>query len=437
MDTQMIFNAIIIVLLIILIVLQRFGQRGSDPGQIELLLKKNAKEQREEVNSQLSSGATEQFKRFSEIGTSIQSTLQTSRTETNEQLSNFSGATQKTLQSNREESNKQLREFQEQMIQTLEAKMKSLQDSNEKRLEQMQGIVDEKLQKTLETRLTQSFETVGKHLESVQQGLGEMKGLAQDARSLKHALTNVKDRGTYGEVRLERLLEDILTTSQYEKNANIVDGKVVEFAIKLPGTGDAPLLLPIDAKFPIEDYNRLIAAEDKPEIERARKALIQSIRTAAKDISAKYILPPKTTNFALMFLPTEGLYAEVIRDATFFEELREKYKVIAVGATTLSAFLGSLQIGFKTLSIEKRSQEVWDTLSKVKLEFTRFEGALNTAHKQIKTAEGTLEKLSGTRMRAIERALRGVEELSEPEHTSLLDINDHGINHTEEVFTNE
>jgi len=437
MDSQMIFNIIIIVLLTILIVLHLVSRKKSDLSQIESLLKKNAKEQRDEVGSQLSAGATEQFKRFGEIGARIQSALQTSRIETNDQLGNFSEQTQKTLQRNREESNRQLREFQEQMISTLEVKMKSLQDSNEKRLEQMQGIVDEKLQKTLETRLTQSFETVGKHLESVQQGLGEMKGLAQDARSLKHALTNVKDRGTYGEVRLERLLEDILTTSQYEKNANISDGKVVEFAIKLPGNGETPLLLPIDAKFPIEDYNRLIAAEDKSEIESARKALIQSIRNSAKDISAKYVMPPKTTNFALMFLPTEGLYAEVIRDATFFEELREKYKVIAVGATTLSAFLGSLQIGFKTLSIEKRSGEVWDTLSKVKLEFTRFQGALNTAHKQIKTAEGTLERLSGTRMRAIERALRNVEELNGSDVTNLLDLNDIDIDDIEEVNARE
>ena len=422
MNVQIILNIAIIILLLILIALQLIGSKKSDLSELEAVLKKNAKEQRDEVNSQISSGATEQFKRFSEIGSSIQETLQKNREETNRELREQLELMGRANTNNFEKINT-----------TLEQKMKSLQDNNEKRLEQMQGIVDEKLQKTLESRLTQSFETVGKHLESVQQGLGEMKGLAQDARSLKHALTNVKDRGTYGEVRLERLLEDILTTAQYEKNANISEGRVVEFAIKLPGNGDTPLLLPIDAKFPIEDYNRLIVAEDKSEIERARKALIQSIRHAAKEISTKYIMPPKTTNFALLFLPTEGLYAEVIRDATFFEELREKYNIIAVGATTLSAFLGSLQIGFKTLSIEKRSEEVWNTLSKVKLEFTKFEGALNTAHKQIKTAEGTLEKLSGTRMRAIERALRSVEELAEPTHTDLLDLN----TNSEEVLTDE
>ena len=401
---------------------------------------KQLREFEEQIDKRLSEIQKSSMESNEKIRTNVTSMLQASRVETNERLGDFSTKldtrlsaigqqTQTTLKTGREESNKQISEFRQQLdarllsIQkqstennekvnaTLENKMKNLQESNEKRLEQMQGVVDEKLQKTLETRLTQSFETVGKHLESVQQGLGEMKSLAEDAKSLKNALTNVKDRGTYGEVRLERLLEDILAPSQYEKNAHITDGKIVEFAIKLPGNDDTPLLLPIDAKFPIEDYNRLMAAEEKVEIEASRKSLLQSIRRFAIDISAKYISPPKTTNFALMFLPTEGLYAEVIRDAAFFEELREKYKIIVMGATTLSGFLGSLQIGFKTLAIEKHSQEVWETLGKVKGEFKKFEGALSTAHKQIKTAEGTLEKLSGTRMRAIDRALRGVEEI--------------------------
>jgi len=389
MDMQIIFNIIIILLLVVTIFLL-FVKRGkNDILRIEKLLEQASEAQRETIQRQLSTATTEQFERFGHIQESVQ----------------------QTLMMNREETNNQLRVFSETINTTLEQKMKSLQESNEKRLEQMQGIVDEKLQKTLETRLTQSFESVGKHLESVQQGLGEMKSLAEDAKSLKNALTNVKDRGTYGEVRLERLLEDILAPSQFEKNAQIQDGKTVEFAIKLPGNDKTPLLLPIDAKFPIKDYNRLMAAEDKVEIETARKALLQAIRRFAIDISSKYIAPPKTTNFALMFLPTEGLYAEVIREASFFEDLREKYNIIVVGATTLSAFLGSLQIGFKTLAIEQHSQEVWETLGKVKGEFENFKGALNTAHRQIKTAEGTLEKLSGTRMRAIDRALRGVENI--------------------------
>lgn len=291
--------------------------------------------------------------------------------------------------------------------------MKSLQESNEKRLEQIQGVVDEKLQKTLETRLAQSFELVSKQLESVGQGLGEMKALAADAKSLKNALTNVKERGTYGEVRLEKLLSDILAPSQYEMNVEITNGKRVEFAVKLPGNGNTALLLPIDSKFPIEDYNRLIDAQDKQAIDEARRSLSIKIRSFAKDIHDKYIAPPKTTDFALMFLPTEGLYAEVVQNVALFEELRDKYKITAVGATTLSAFLASLQMGFKTLAIEQRTQEVWDTLRAVKSEFMKFEELLDKAQKQIQTADKTLGEIVGRRTRAINRTLRGVEELTE------------------------
>jgi len=236
-----------------------------------------------------------------------------------------------------------------------------------------------------------------------------MKSLAADARSLKNALTNVKDRGTYGEVRLERLLSDILTASQYEINAEIVAGRRVDFAVKLPGNGDSSLLLPIDSKFPIEDYNRILEAEDKAAIDAARKSFAARIRSFAKEIQEKYIAPPKTTDFALMFLPTEGLYAEVVQNPVLFEELREKYKITVVGATTLSAFLGSLQMGFNTLAIEQRSQEVWDTLREVKKAFEDFEKLLDTAHKQLQTADNTIEKLVGVRTRAINRALKTID----------------------------
>jgi len=424
MNEQIIFNTIIIILLTTIIISQRFGQKKSDVGQIESLLKKNTKEQREEISTQISSGTTQQFKLFSEIQSSVQQTLQLSRVETNEQLSNFSQQTQTTLGQNREETSKQLQEFSEQTTATLEKKINELQQSNEKRLEQMQGVVDEKLQKTLETRLTQSFELVGKQLDSVQQGLGEMKSLAADAKSLKNALTNIKERGTYGEVRLEKLLTDILAPSQYETNVEIADNKRVEFAIKLPGQGDHPLLLPIDSKFPIADYNRLLDAQDKETIESARRSLIAKIRLFAREINEKYIVPPKTTDFALMFLPTEGLYAEVVQNASLFEELRDKYKITVVGITTLSAFLSSLQMGFKTLAIEQRSQEVWDTLRTVKGEFFKFEGLLDKAHKQLQTADKTLEAIVGTRTRAINRALREVEELNEPAGLTLLDNHD-------------
>jgi len=412
---------------------------------------------REEVNKQLREFQTQidtQLSSIQQSGTESNDRINANVTKTlrdmNEQLGKFSvqldtrlssiqKQTQDTLQANREETNRQLREFQEQLDtrlssaqrantenieklnSTLESKMKSLQESNEKRLEQMQGVVDEKLQKTLETRLAQSFELVGKQLDSVQQGLGEMRNLAADAKSLKNALTNVKERGTYGEVRLEKLLSDILAPTQYEVNAEINDNKRVEFAIKLPGNDDTPLLLPIDSKFPIEDYNRLLDAEDKAAIDDARKSLAQKTRAFAKDIHDKYIAPPKTTDFALMFLPTEGLYAEVVQNAALFEELRDKYKVTAVGATTLSAFLSSLQMGFKTLAIEQRSQEVWDTLRTVKKSFGDFEALLDKAHKQIQTADNTLNEIVGRRTRAINKALKNVQELGETNNMKLLE----------------
>lgn len=449
-----IISSVIIFLLLVLIILQLVGRKKSDIGEIISLLKQTSEEQRDVVQKQISGGATEQFARFGVIQKSIQDTLSTNREEVNRQLGEFQvqvetklTSIQKTgtdsneqigrtvttaLQKSREEQNNQLHTFGEQVegrllslqranneniekiTLTLAQKIKELQESNEKRLEQMQGVVDEKLQKTLEIRLAQSFELVSKQLESVGQGLGEMKALAADAKLLKNALTNVKDRGTYGEVRLEKLLSDILAPSQYETNVEIANGKRVEFAVRLPGKGEEPLLLPIDSKFPIEDYNRLLEAEEKQAIDEARRSLTVKIRSFAKDIHDKYIVPPKTTDFALMFLPTEGLYAEVVQNAALFEELRDKYKVTAVGATTLSAFLASLQMGFKTLAIEQRSEEVWNTLRAVKAEFIHFGTMLDKAHKQLQTADKTLTDIVGRRTRAINRTLRGVEELTGP-----------------------
>lgn len=459
-----ILDIVIIILLFAVIILQIIGRKKYDIGKITSLLKFTAEEQRNNVQKQIANGTTEQFERFSVIQKSIQDTLSTNRDEVNRQLGAFQqqmeakltaiqkagtesseqiGRTVTTaLQKSREEQNHQLHTFgaqvdgrlssvqrasaenTEKINTTLENKIKELQESNEKRLEQIQDVVDEKLQKTLETRLTQSFELVSKQLESVGQGLGEMKALAADAKSLKNALTNVKERGTYGEVRLERLLSDILAPNQYEMNVEIANGKRVEFAIKLPGNGDVPLLLPIDSKFPIEDYNRLLDAEDKQSIDDARRSLTAKIRAFAKDIHDKYIVPPKTTDFALMFLPTEGLYAEVVQNVSLFEELRDKYKITAVGATTLSAYLASLQMGFKTLAIEQRSQEVWDTLRAVKSEFIKFGNMLDKAQKQLQTADKTLTEIVGRRTRAINRTLRGVEEMTESNGSLLIELED-------------
>lgn len=404
-----ILGIITVMMLFVILLLQLSGRRKSDVSEITSLLKQNAEEQRSDVQKQIANGTTEQFERFGVIQKSIQDTLSSNRSEVNQQLHTFGEQVDNRLSSIQRANTENI----EKINTTLENKMKALQESNEKRLEQIQGVVDEKLQKTLETRLAQSFELVSKQLESVGQGLGEMKALAADAKSLKNALTNVKERGTYGEIRLEMLLSDILAPTQYETNVEIADGKRVEFAVKLPGSGDTPLLLPIDSKFPIEDYNRLIDAEDKQAIDEARRSLTLKIRAFAKEIHDKYIVPPKTTDFALMFLPTEGLYAEVVQNSALFEELRDKYKITAVGATTLSAFLSSLQMGFKTLAIEQRSQEVWDTLRAVKSEFIKFGDMLDKAQKQIQTADKTLSDIVGTRTRAINRTLRSVEELTD------------------------
>jgi DNA recombination protein RmuC len=350
------------------------------------------------VTKHLQQGATEQFRRFGMIQESVQNALQASR----------------------EEMNRQLRALGDQ----LDARIKSLQDSNEKRLEQMQGVVDEKLQKTLETRLAQSFELVSKQLEGVQQGLGEMKNLAADAKSLRNALVNVKERGTYGEVRLEKLLADILSPGQYEANAEIGGGKRVEFAVKMPGGDEPPVLLPIDSKFPVENYNRLLDAEDKPAIDEARKALAQQMRLFAKEIHDKYIVPPVTTDFALMFLPTEGLYAEAVQNAALFEELRTRYKVTPVGVTTLSVILSTVLMGYRAYAFEQKSQDVRRTLQRVKQEFGKFGEILERAHKQIQTVDNTLGEISGPRYRAIQRSLRGVETLDDGDVPRLTEADD-------------
>jgi DNA recombination protein RmuC len=376
-----------LLLLIIVILILLLKKPKDNTAYITDIINKNSEKMREEVGRQIALGASDQFERFGKIQNSLQ----------------------ETLRSNREETNR-----------TLKEEINALQKSNEQRLDEMRGVVDEKLQKTLNERLSQSFELVGKQLDSVQTGLGEMKNLAEDARSLKNALTNVKERGTYGEVRLERLLSDIMAASQYGTNVEIAGGKRVEFVIFLPGKTGEQVMLPIDSKFPIEDYNRLLDAEDKLSIDEARKSLRRSLRAFAKDIHDKYILPPKTTDFALMFLPTEGLYAEAVRDAALFEELRGTYKVTPVGATTLSAFLSSLQVGFNTLAVEKNAQNIMKTLADVKTEFGKFGGMLEKAQDYIQKADKTISDIAGVRTRAINRVLRDVEEKDDKELLEMV-----------------
>ncbi len=303
---------------------------------------------------------------------------------------------------------------------TIDAQLQNIRKDNNKQLDEMRHTVDEKLQKTLNARLSQSFETVGKQLQAVQEGLGEMKNLANDVGGLKKVLGNVKLRGGFGEVQLGMLLEQLLAPEQYDKDVKTKEGSRdnVEFAIKLPGKDNRKdyVWLPIDAKFPKDVYQHLQEAYDDgvPEkITDARKTLDRTIKNMAKDISEKYIEPPNTTDFAIMFLPFEGIYAEVVRNASLLEELRNKFKVAVTGPSTLAAFLNSLQMGFKTLAIEQRSSEVWKILGAVKNEFEKFGGLIEKAEKNIRTGLKQLEDVKGTRTRAIERKLRDVESLTD------------------------
>ncbi|NID17510.1 DNA recombination protein RmuC [Luteibacter yeojuensis] len=310
---------------------------------------------------------------------------------------------------------------------TLETRLGAIQQDNAAKLEQMRATVDEKLQATLETRLGQSFQLVSERLEAVQRGLGEMQALAAGVGDLKRVLTNVKTRGTFGEVQLGALLEQILIAEQYAGNVATVPGSAerVEYAIRLPGADDGnPVWLPIDAKYPVEDYQRLLDAQDIADAEGAQaagKALELRVREEAKRIRAKYIAPPHTTDFAILFLPTEGLYAEVIRRPGLSDQLQRECRVTVAGPTTLTALLNSLQMGFRTLAIEKRSSEVWHVLAAVKNEFGKFATVLEKTRKQLDTVRNSIDT-AGVRTRAIERKLRGVESLGSDESQALLDL---------------
>ena len=302
---------------------------------------------------------------------------------------------------------------------TVEERLTSLQEDNGKKLEQMRATVDEKLHATLEQRLGQSFQLVSERLELVHKGLGEMQTLASGVGDLKKVLTNVRARGAWGEIQLATLLEQILTKEQYLENVVTKKGSNdrVEFAIRLPGqsgTDGAEVLLPIDAKFPIEDYQRLLDAQDRSDpdaIEDAQKQLQRQIKVAARNIKDKYLDPPNTTDFGLMFLPIEGLYAEVLRAPGLCESIQREHRVVMTGPTTLAAILNSLQMGFRTLAIEQRSSEVWALLGAVKTEFGKFGDILEKTHKKLQEASNTIDDAS-RKSRTIERKLRQVQEVA-------------------------
>lgn len=347
------------------------------------------------------------------------------RTELNQALSLSTQQMQTTLHRNLITTN----EMQREKFESMNRQQDILVKSTEKRLDEMRLMVEEKLQKTLNERIGQSFELVRSQLENVQKGLGEMKNLAEDVGGLKKVLGNVKTRGTFGEIQLAALLEQMLSPEQYEANVKTRQNatEFVEFAIKLPGkdNGKEVVYLPIDAKFPKDVYEQYMDAYEDGDpslIENTSKQLEITIKRMAKDIRNKYIEPPFTTDFAIMFLPFESIYAEVIRRTTLVESLQKDYKIVVTGPTTLGAILNSLQMGFRTLAIQKRTSEVWNVLGAVKTEFGKFGGMLEKVQKNLQNAGDQLEEVMGKRTRAIERKLRQVEALPTEESRKMLSM---------------
>lgn len=387
---------------------------------------------REAVERQLADGRNEQALRLVEAVKSLEQKFEALRSTTEAKLESSSQQQSKTLNDSRSELTATLSRMAEQTGKELdklkgavETKLAQIQTDNSAKLEEMRKTVDEKLQGTLDKRLGESFKLVSEQLEQVHKGLGEMQTLTVGVGDLKKVLTNVKTRGTWGEVQLGNLLEQILTSGQYEKNVATKAGSAdrVEFAIKLPGREDGkPVWLPIDAKFPKEDYERLVEAAERSDVEaveQAAKQLEIRIKAEASDIHKKYIDIPNTTDFGILFLPTEGLYAEVLRRIGLTESLQRDFRVVVVGPTTLAALLNSLQMGFRTLAIEKRSSEVWTVLGAVKTEFRNFGGVIEKVQKKLQEASNVIDD-AVVRKKAVERKLRTVSELPTADATAML-----------------
>ena len=397
-------TAILIILIAnLFVVLLKSNRKQTE--QLESLFRQEMKENREEMARN----------------------LRELRTELNQALSLSTQQMQTTLHRNLMTTN----EMQREKFDAMGRQQDILVKSTEKRLDDMRLMVEEKLQKTLNERIGQSFELVRTQLENVQRGLGEMKNLAEDVGGLKKVLGNVKTRGTFGEIQLAALLEQMLSPEQYEANVKTRKNatEFVEFAIKLPGkdNGKDVVYLPIDAKFPKDVYEQYIdayEAGDTSLIESTSKQLEITIKRMAKDIHDKYVEPPFTTDFAIMFLPFENIYAEVIRRTSLIETLQKDFKIVVTGPTTLGAILNSLQMGFRTLAIQKRTSEVWSVLGAVKTEFGKFGGMLEKVQKNLQNAGDQLEEVMGKRTRAIERKLRQVEALPTEESQKMLSIQD-------------
>ena len=402
---ELILLTIILILLMTNLFVVLLKSNRKQTNQLETLLRQEMKDNREELSRN----------------------MRELRTELNQALSLSTQQMQTTLHRNLMTSN----EMQREKFEAMNRQQDILVKSTEKRLDEMRIMVEEKLQKTLNERIGQSFELVRSQLENVQKGLGEMKNLAEDVGGLKKVLGNVKTRGTFGEIQLAALLEQMLSPEQYEANVKTRKNatEFVEFAIKLPGkdNGRDMVYLPIDAKFPKDVYEQYMDAYeegDTTRIESTSKQLEITIKRMAKDIHEKYVEPPYTTDFAIMFLPFESIYAEVIRRTSLVETLQKDYKIVVTGPTTLGAILNSLQMGFRTLAIQKRTSEVWGVLGAVKTEFGKFGGMLEKVQKNLQNAGDQLEEVMGKRTRAIERKLRQVEALPTEESKKMLTLND-------------
>lgn len=407
----------VIGIVLILVLLIRFFSRERENLQPavneELRLSREeaartGRELREEVTKNLATNAETLARLLRDIGELQKHQL----SEVSEQLQRLTDSNQKSLEAVRAEVN---------------TRLQTIQESNEKKLEEMRRMVEERLHETLERRLGTSFTQVREQLEAVHKGLGEMQTLAAGVGDLKRVLSNVKLRGTWGEIQCGAILEQILTPDQYGVNVVVKEDsqEVVEYAVRLPGREEDPescVWLPIDAKFPQEDYLRLVEASeagDSDALQEAERLFCRAVSKAAKDIYDKYISPPRTTDFAVMFLPTEGLYAEVIRKPGLIDELQNKYRIMVAGPTVLAALLNSLRLGFRSLAIQKRAGEVWQILAAVKTEFGKFGDALDKVKRQLETASRSIEE-TGKRTRAMERKLRGVEQLPAGEAQAVL-----------------
>ena len=398
-----------------------FNALQSGLERVERQLREEMAQARQEATAAARGDREEQAQALDRLSKTLAAQVGQLGTLQGQQLEAFAAQLARLTQSNEQRF--------EQLRLSIEARLGAMQSDNASKLEEMRKTVDEKLHATLEQRLGDSFKLVSERLELVHKGLGEMQNLAAGVGDLKKVLTNVKTRGTWGEVQLEALLDQVLTAEQYEKNVITRPGsnERVEFAIRLPGgelggNDKKPVWLPIDAKFPMEDYQRLIEAQERAEpaaVELAAKALEQRLRLEAKTIREKYVEPPFTTDFAILYLPTEGLYAEALRRAGLADSLQRDYRISIAGPTTLAALLNSLQMGFRTLAIEKRSSEVWGVLGAIKTEFGKFGEALDATRKKLELATKSIES-AGVRTRQIERKLKGVEALPVAEAQARL-----------------